>query len=87
MTKPLFRWVLPPDGQQRPAKDIVGHCVSIQRLFFEIQEGRMKTTQAGDLIEAMHEVMVEHGIQIIEPRWFADLLSVSAKRKSLAHVG
>ncbi len=73
MDKPLFRWIVPPDECQREAKDLLAHCASIQKLFLDLKERRLKREDATELFEAVTEVMVENGIELVGPQWFADL--------------
>ncbi len=80
MNKPLFRWVVPPDGHQRDAKDLIAHCVSIQATFSNLMERRLKKEETAELFDAMAEVMVENGIQVVGPSWFAGLFNQRAKQ-------
>jgi hypothetical protein len=73
MTKPLFRWVVPPDGRQRSAKELVDHCSNIQTLFFDLRERRLNVRESKELIEAVAEIMAENGIQVVAPQDFANL--------------
>ena len=74
-SKTLFSWVPPPDGRQRPARELLDYCIGIQRFFFIVKEmsaEQVRATYAVE-VEALKEVVTENGIQVLGPQWFAQL--------------
>ena len=77
-SKPLFTWVPAPDGRKRSGRELVDHCVTVQKFFFLLREKRMDREQAqltyAELLVDMQSTLRENGIRVIEPQWFASLL-------------
>lgn len=77
--KPLFTW------QARSGDEFLSHArkqvnlsVAIQQFFFRLRDERVDSHSArqhySDEIEAIRDSMIELGVVVNEPRWFADLL-------------
>ena len=74
-SKPLFNWVPPPDGRQRPARELMDYCIGIQKFFFKVKEmdaEQVRKTYTEEVV-ALGELAAENGIKVLEPQWFARL--------------
>ena len=77
-SKPLFNWVPPPDGRMRTHRELVDHCVTVQKFFLILRDRGMGRDEVqreyADFLVDMKSTLRENGIVVLEPQWFASLL-------------
>lgn len=74
-SKPLFVWVVSPDGRVLSAREMLDHCINIQGFYRKVDGmgGDQVLKTYADEIAALRESAIEKGVQVIGPQWFARL--------------